>query len=134
MTPTHSNAPVHRWSLLDPLSRLGTGLISFFALGSETGGGSGGSGPEKAVSASATAVSELRGPGCCHLALPNTPCSHPQGQPCKYTCPEGYYRQWWYCREGTRQRGCAECTGDRDSCWYGPFNCSIWWWQDECRP
>jgi hypothetical protein len=66
-------------------------------------------------------------PGCCHLALPNTPCPY-VGHPSNYTCPSGYYRQWWYCTEGSQRRACAECTKSSTTCWQGPFICSIWWW------
>ncbi len=66
-------------------------------------------------------------PGCCYLALPNTECAY-TGSKSNYTCPSGYYRQWWYCTEGSRRRACAECTTSRDNCWTGDFNCSIWWW------
>jgi len=66
-------------------------------------------------------------PGCCHLALPNTPCPS-VGPPQNYYCPQGYYRQWWYCTQGTRQVACAECTKSTSTCWSGPFVCSIWWW------
>ena len=67
------------------------------------------------------------GPGCCNLALPNNPCPY-VGQPSNFTCPSGYYRQWWYCNEGSGRRACAECTQNTTSCWFGPFYCSIWWW------
>jgi hypothetical protein len=59
--------------------------------------------------------------------LPNTPCPS-VGPPQNYYCPQGYYRQWWYCTQGTRQVACAECTKSSSTCWSGPFVCSIWWW------
>ncbi len=67
------------------------------------------------------------GMACCHLALPDRECKY-KGDKSSYTCPSGWYRQWWFCCEGTRQAGCGECTKSTSTCWQGPFECSIWWW------
>lgn len=145
MTTTHFEAPARGWSLLGSLSRLGTGLISFFASASVSsggygggsggvyGGGTGGYG-EQAPSASATAASSespmtLADMACCSLAFPNGPFCQYTGHPRDYVCPPGWYRQWWYCCQGSRMAGCGECTRSQNTCWQGPFNCSIWWWE-----
>ena len=47
-----------------------------------------------------------------------------------YVCPEGWYRQWWHCCEGSRLAGCGECTENARTCWQGDFLCSMWWWAD----
>lgn len=115
-------------SPLDWLSRWGIGLLSHFAKLTD-----------KVRDAKKRHKEEKSGPygdptpepmdddKCCHLALPNTECSY-SGSKANYTCPPGYYRQWWFCCEGTQQIGCGECTGDSSTCWSGPFVCSIWWW------
>lgn len=64
---------------------------------------------------------------CCHLARPDRECQW-VGSKSHYTCPQGYYRQWWYCCEGTQQVACGECTTSPSTCWSGPFECSIWWY------
>jgi hypothetical protein len=145
MTVTHWKS---RWLLFDPLSRLGTSLISFFALtkessggggggtGGGSGGGTGGHGPGGATSASPTSVgSEPVVPRCCGLANPGTVCPHPQGRAEEFTCPEGFYRSWWTCCEGSKLAFCGECGGlDREgkpSCYDGPFPCSIGWITNE---
>lgn len=105
------------------LSHLGIQVLSMAAAAGQRG--------PKATSTPGERMGDDRArimaPGCCHLALPNTPCAY-VGQPSNYTCPEGYYRQWWYCTEGTQRRACAECTQSASTCWQGPFVCSIWWW------
>jgi hypothetical protein len=63
---------------------------------------------------------------CCHLARKDKECMW-AGAKQFYTCPPGYYRQWWYCCEGTQQLGCGECTTNPDTCWSGSFECSIFW-------
>lgn len=64
---------------------------------------------------------------CCHLARTDNECSWVLTKS-NFTCPEGHYRQWWYCCEGTQQIACGECTLDPNSCWAGPWECSIWWY------
>lgn len=64
---------------------------------------------------------------CCGLARPDNECAW-QVFKSNYTCPEGYHRHWWYCCEGTQQIACGECTQNADTCWVGPFDCSIWWY------
>ena len=90
-------------------------------------GGAGAGGAAPAAYGAPTPAPREPVPGCCHLALPNTPCPS-VGPPQNYYCPQGYYRQWWYCTQGTRQVACAECTKSSSTCWSGPFVCSIWWW------
>jgi hypothetical protein len=146
MTPSH--VADHVWNLgerggtesrspLDWLSRAGIGLLSFFA--DLTGGGSGG--PSGRSSAKSTTKRQDQPayqpspeaepiPACCHLALPDTECRY-RIVKSNYTCPPGYYRQWWFCCEGTRQVGCGECTKSTTTCWSGPFICSIWWWSGQ---
>lgn len=63
---------------------------------------------------------------CCHLARTDNECNW-VGSKSQFTCPEGLYRQWWYCCEGTQQIACGECTESPNTCWSGPFECSIWW-------
>jgi hypothetical protein len=64
---------------------------------------------------------------CCGLARLDHECQW-IGSKSKYTCPSGYYRQWWYCCEGTQQIACGECTPSPSTCWSGPWECSIWWY------
>jgi len=64
---------------------------------------------------------------CCVLARLDNECSW-VGSKSNFTCPQGYYRQWWYCCEGTQQIACAECTTSQNTCWSGSFACSIWWY------
>lgn len=103
------------------LSTLGTRLLAMVA---ESEGG--GVGSERQPSGNSVAPVMMI-PGCCQLALPNTECAY-TGSKDNYRCPAGYYRQWWYCTEGTRRRGCGECTTSNSNCWTGQFVCSIWWW------
>ena len=63
---------------------------------------------------------------CCHLARKDNEC-HWIGTKSGYSCPQGYYKHWWYCCEGTKQLGCGECTSNPNSCWSGSFQCSIFW-------
>lgn len=103
---------------------LGMNLLSYFADAGSGGGYGGHAGGYK--SEPGKPCNEPIGPvKCCFLACPNTEC-HYEGDKSKYTCPEGFQRQWWFCCEGTQQIGCGECaTGD--SCGAGPWACSIWW-------
>jgi hypothetical protein len=64
---------------------------------------------------------------CCHLARTDRECNW-VGSKSQFTCPEGNYRQWWYCCEGTQQIACGECTVSQSTCWTGPWACSIWWY------
>ena len=63
---------------------------------------------------------------CCSLARKDKECSW-VGSKSNFTCNHPYYRQWWYCCEGTQQLACGECTTNTSSCWSGTFDCSIWW-------
>jgi hypothetical protein len=67
---------------------------------------------------------------CCVLARRDNECRY-FGDKASFTCPEGYYRQWWHCCEGTRLLGCGECTTNTSTCWSGSFACSIWWQTDQ---
>jgi hypothetical protein len=64
---------------------------------------------------------------CCSLARLDNECKY-YGDKSRFSCPDGYYRQWWHCCEGTRLIGCGECTTSTEACWRGSFACSIWWW------
>ena len=74
---------------------------------------------------------------CCSLAT-NTKCSATACRNCgcsscyHFTCPAGYYKQYWWCTSGTRLIGCGECTKSTSTCWSGPFACSIWWDDGAC--
>lgn len=63
---------------------------------------------------------------CCHLARLDKECAWVVSKS-NYSCPSGYHRTWWYCCEGTQQIGCGECTPQQNTCWSGPWECSIWW-------
>jgi hypothetical protein len=63
---------------------------------------------------------------CCVLAT-CTLCRY-QVSRFRFTCPSGYNRHVWSCiNPDGRRVYCGECTG-ASSCWYGPFNCSIWYY------
>jgi hypothetical protein len=64
---------------------------------------------------------------CCHLARLDKECKW-LGSKANFSCPAGWYRTWWYCCEGTQQIGCGECTPQAETCWTGPWECSIWWY------
>jgi hypothetical protein len=64
---------------------------------------------------------------CCGLARLDNECIYYFGDKSNFTCPEGYYRQWWYCLEGTRRFACGECTTYALSCYGGNYACSIFW-------
>lgn len=51
----------------------------------------------------------------------------PRRQSTFFTCPDGFYKHWWYCIEGTRTFACGECNADLNSCFGGPYACSIAW-------
>ena len=64
---------------------------------------------------------------CCYLAT-DKECSY-KGAKSNYTCSKGYVKHHWVCTEGSRKIGCGECAkSPSQSCWSGPFECSIWWW------
>lgn len=67
---------------------------------------------------------------CCHLARLDKECLW-IGSKSNFSCPEGFHRQWWYCCEGTQQIACGECTKSTETCWSGPWDCSIWWYTGE---
>lgn len=71
------------------------------------------------------ARADCQGSPCCHLASCRV-CSWSTSR-CRYTCPGGYYKRYWYCAAGARFIGCGECTTSSSSCWSGSFYCSIWW-------
>src|SRR5262249_18444902 len=101
------------------LSRLGIGMLAYFA---EEGGGGGG------VAGTATAHQPHRPPygqGCCGVAFPNGPYCPYTHTMSHYTCPQGH-RHYWVCGQGTSAVGCGECTSG-SSCWQGHWYCSTWW-------
>ena len=138
-------------SLLDPLARLGTTVIAFVAraerpkagqkpgaggtYGGETGGYGGGQGyPSRPGGYGPPQQEPPPTPGemaCCSLAFPEGPYCEYTGRRQDYVCPEGWYRQWWHCCEGSRLAGCGECTRSQSTCWSGPFLCSMWWETDQ---
>ena len=63
---------------------------------------------------------------CCSLARKDNECNW-VGSKANFTCPEGYHKTLWYCCEGSQQIACGECGANADSCWYGPWECSIFW-------
>jgi len=75
----------------------------------------------------APAVAQTNPDGCCILAFPppNNQCAGSGGA---YTCPSGWYKRIWYCcQNGSKLRGCGECTRNIDTCFQGPFLCSKTW-------
>jgi hypothetical protein len=64
---------------------------------------------------------------CCGLARPDNECIYYFGDKSTFTCPDGFYKHWWYCVEGTRTFACGECNSDLNSCFGGPYACSIAW-------
>lgn len=111
-----------RRSPLDWLSRLGIGLLSFFSnLADEAPGES----SAEPYAADADHPVEQPIPDCCTLAVPEKEC-HYSGHKSDFTCPDGFQKQYWPCCEGTRLVGCGECASG-SSCFYGPWECSIWW-------
>jgi hypothetical protein len=136
MTTTHMEAHPNVWgsgeeiSPLRWLSQLGTALLSSFAKVADRIGGSSPDRQQAGDQSIASVPPPVQPvPACCNLAFPNGPfCHHPPNNKPAYTCPTGFYRQWWYCCEGTRQAACAECTTSTTTCWQGTFKCSIWWY------
>jgi len=63
---------------------------------------------------------------CCVLARPNE-CIYYLGDKSTFICPEGFYKHWWYCVEGTRTFVCGECTDNDFSCVGDNYACSIMW-------
>lgn len=111
------------------LSQVGMGLLSFFSRLTDDTSGASSSGRYDPYDDREPDPGPVV-PGddkCCHLALPDKECPY-SGDRSNYYCREGWYRQWWFCCEGTQQVGCGECTRSTSNCWSGPFDCSIWWW------
>lgn len=120
-------------SFLNWLSNIGTGLLSLFALPTDNATKDlSEAHPENTL---AVGLANEPIPDCCSLyydidAEPERQCPY-EGSKREYTCPEGYYQQYWTCVEGTRIAACAECTQNQETCWIGDFHCSIWWWVGE---
>jgi hypothetical protein len=144
MTTTRLGAAAHSWSPVHSLSRLGISLVSFLArtsnprgygaaagTGSTTGGHSEQAASQKVTMVSGDPLATRAFMACCSLARENQ-CPvegpSPPGHAPRYTCPDGYYKQTWYCCQGHSLAGCGECTTDQTTCWSGDFACSIWWW------
>lgn len=131
------------------LSNIGTGLLSLVEQG-ESGGGGGTYEPEPTDYPKPDPEptdytkpdpeptdppfnpSKVPIPDCCSLFYninvdPSKMCHYPDDDVPAYTCPSGYQQEYWTCVEGTRVAACAECAAG-DSCWQGPWECSIWWW------
>jgi hypothetical protein len=64
---------------------------------------------------------------CCGLARLDNECIYSLGDKSTFTCPEGYYKHWWYCLEGTRTFACGECNEGRNDCFEPDWACSIFW-------
>jgi len=96
-------------------SRLGIGLLAYFA----DGGGGGGSGAVAPL-----AADPQIGQGCCGLAT-HTECAY-TGSKSNFTCPSGSTKTYWICGSGSTAKGCGECAGG-PSCFQSPWTCSIWW-------
>lgn len=79
------------------------------------------------LATSEPAAADCQGSPCCQLAR----CTVCPGS-CRYTCPSGYYRRYWWCAAGARIIGCGECTTSSSSCWSGSFYCSVWWDDGVC--
>lgn len=63
-------------------------------------------------------------PYCCNLAFPNGPwCGGTQGSG-NFTCPSGYYKQFWTCCAPAGLVSCWECTTDSSTCEGGSYVCS----------
>jgi len=135
MATTHVETQVQGWylgrggerashSLINWLSRLGIGLLSFFA--QLTGDSAGAAAKAQDRGAEKVEPGPAQ-PKCCGVYFPNGPyCEHPDGKPHDYTCPPGAQKMWWYCIYGTKTFGCGECTTG-SYCYEGTFKCSIWW-------
>lgn len=116
--------------LLGWLSHIGTGLLS--ALEPSAAGGGGGYCAQPAPTEPPFNPSKVPIPECCSLWYninedPSKMCHYPDNNVPAYTCPDGFQPEYWTCVEGTRIAACAECAAG-DSCWAGPWQCSIWWW------
>jgi hypothetical protein len=121
------------------LSNIGTGLLSAFEQGGSGGGGGYGEEPTEyrrrpypTDEPPPFNPSKEPIPECCSLWYninvdPSKMCHYPDNNVPAYTCPSGFQQEYWTCVEGTRVAACAECAAG-DSCWQGPWQCSIWWW------
>lgn len=130
------NGKARNSSLFHLLSRMGIGLLSFFA--QFTGERPEESSAEQEGDYVVETGEEVRvdprlDDKCCTLAS-STECSY-TGSKSNYRCPPGYSKTIWFCCEGTRRVGCGECSSG-PTCWDGPWACSIWWWTSDtiCRP
>lgn len=120
------------------LSRLGIGLLSFFAQRMDgEAGAAAGSQAQSAEAYKSRAAEGSNGcgrPYCCCLAnYPGNQCPAPPDQPYDYTCPPNHQKMWWYCTQGTTTYGCGECVPmTSTNCWTGPWPCSKWWKVGSC--
>jgi len=97
------------------LSRLGIGLLAYFA----ADGGGGGSGAVPLL------TDPRIGQGCCRLAT-DIECPY-SGSKSNFNCnTTGGTKAYWMCVNGAEKKGCGECAANA-SCVSGSYKCSIWW-------
>ena len=103
--------------------RLGMNLLSFFADASSGGYGAA-AGPCGAGWSGGGTIGDMK---CCGLARPDNECCYPQnGSKALFKCKAGFQKTWWFCLVGRQAYGCGECsTGN--TCYMGPWECSILW-------
>jgi hypothetical protein len=103
-------------------SRLGLGLIAYFAADEGGGASSAASVPR------AQPYQPPYGEGCCGVYFPNGPYCPYTNTMSDYNCSPypGTNKQYWVCGSGSRAMGCGECTMG-DSCYHSGWKCSTWW-------
>jgi hypothetical protein len=108
------------------LSSLGIGLLSFFSGLTDDAAGA----PSGKAQAESSLDEDVPIPDdkCCNLARLDRECKY-TGDKSNFTCPDGFYKTFWPCCEGTQLIGCGECASG-PSCLDPPWDCSIWWWMD----
>jgi len=125
-------------------SGLGTRVIEYVVMATAGSGASDSSAASSDDSSLAQPKSTDRynpqvGMGCCHLASTNQ-CDYPKGgSKAAYTCPDRYTKVLWHCVQGSTRFGCGECSEtsrqptpadnvpEDKKCYWGPWQCSIWW-------
>ena len=109
--------------------RLGMNLLAFFA---DSGGGGYGGEPTGDCPKGYSGGGPIGDDRCCGLAT-DKECCYPDGKSkAQYICPQGWYKTWWFCVEGTQAYGCGECSSEPGSCFDGDYECSIYWKVEPC--